>query len=349
MRWPWTRRENREASYTDALVRYLIGGAEGGDSDVKGSGALEVAAGMIGRAFASARPVNAGHAAGVLTPACLQLIGREMVRTGEALHVVQVGRDGLELIPVHVWDVRGDVAPSSWVYRVDLAGPTRQRSRTVAEADVVSCKWATDPARAWCGIDPLTFAHLSGQLHAKVVEALRDEAGGPRGHLVPIPKNPDATIDSLIQDDCRPPGCGCPGRIAARRLGHSFRRQAVRVGPEADRRRAERAAGRPARGRDSGGACLRGDPARTGGRRGRCHLKARGVPPIPTPDAAPARGDGGRGAADEAGLARRLPPGLDRAGRRRHARPGARLRCAHGWRPVEVERALTLTGFTEAA
>ena len=152
---------------------------------------------MVGRAFASARPVNAGHAAGVLTPACLQLIGREMVRTGEALHVVQVGRDGLELIPVHVWDVRGDVAPSSWVYRLDLAGPTRQQSRTVAEADVVSCKWATDPARPWAGVDPLTFAHLSGQLHAKVVEALRDEAGGPRGHLVPIPKNPDATIDSL--------------------------------------------------------------------------------------------------------------------------------------------------------
>lgn len=179
------------------MIRYLIGNADGGDSDVQGSGAVEIAAGMIGRAFACARPVDAGRAAGVLTPETLQLIGREITRDGESLHVIAVGRSGLELIPVQVWDVVGDVSPDTWRYRCDMAGPTRQRSRVVPAGDVVSVKWAVDPARPWCGVSPLVFAHLSGQLHAKTVEVLRDEASGPVGSLIPIPKDPDTTVDEL--------------------------------------------------------------------------------------------------------------------------------------------------------
>ena len=61
----------------------------------------------------------------------------------------------------------------------------------------MSTKWATDPYRPWCGIDPLTFAHLSGQLHAKLTEALRDEAGGPRGHIIPAPIGPGQNVDQV--------------------------------------------------------------------------------------------------------------------------------------------------------
>ena len=198
MRWPWSRRrETREAGYSDALIRYLVGTAEGRQADVRGTGALETAAGLVGRAFAAARPVDAAHAAGVLTPGCLMLIAREMVRTGEALLCIEVGPAGLMLIPSHVWDVRGSPDPATWTYRVDLPGPTVWRTRTVPAADVVSCRWACDPGRPWCGVDPLTFAHLSGQLHAKVVETLRDEAGGPVGSLLPIPKDPDTTVENL--------------------------------------------------------------------------------------------------------------------------------------------------------
>ncbi len=199
MRWPWQRRETREARearYTDLIIRALVGRATGADADVKGSGALEIAAGIVGRAFAAARPVDAGRAEAVLTPACLALIGREMVRTGEALFVIEAAR-GLELIPVYTWDVTGAPSPSTWLYRVDLAGPTIYRTRRVPAADVVSCRWAVDPARPWCGVDPLTSAHLSGQLHAKTVEALRDEAGGPVGNLIPVPKDPDNSLDEV--------------------------------------------------------------------------------------------------------------------------------------------------------
>lgn len=202
MRWPWQKRapEVREAGYTDALVRYLIGTADRGDTETQGSGAVEIAAGMIGRAFACAKPMNAGMAADVLTPECLQLIGREMVRTGEALHVIEVVNGRLALIPGHTWDVRGNANPATWLYRVDMTGPTSQTTKTVPTTDVVSCKWAVDPHRPWCGVSPLTFAHLSGQLHAKVVEALRDEAGGPRGHLLPTPKDPDSTLDGVARE-----------------------------------------------------------------------------------------------------------------------------------------------------
>ena len=197
--WPFTKRpEVREAAYTDALVRYLVGNAEGGNTDVKGSGALEIAAGIIGRSFASAVPVNAGRATPLLTPDCLQTIGREIVRTGECVFLISAAGGILELLPVHTWEITGSPRKSSWVYRLDLAGPTEYNaSARVAEGDVVSVKWAVDPSRPWCGISPLTFAHLSGQLHVKVVEALRDEAGGPRGTLLPIPKNPDKTVAGL--------------------------------------------------------------------------------------------------------------------------------------------------------
>lgn len=204
MRWPWSgARETREAetreAYTDAIVRYLVGAAVGtGDTDIRGCGSLEIAAGLIGRAFACAKPVNAGRAARVLTPDCLQLMAREAVRRGEGLHVIEVGPMGLELVPVSTWDVTGgDVSRASWRYRCDLSGPTKLRTRNAAEADVISTRWATDPYRPWAGIDPLSLAHLSGQLHGKLEEALGQESGGPRGHIIPAPIGPGQTVDQV--------------------------------------------------------------------------------------------------------------------------------------------------------
>ena len=57
MRWPWQRRETRaDSSYTDALVQVLLAQATGETTAFPGAtAALEACAGLVGRAFASAR------------------------------------------------------------------------------------------------------------------------------------------------------------------------------------------------------------------------------------------------------------------------------------------------------
>ena len=48
-----------------------------------------------------------------------------------------------------------------------------------------------NPADPWVGLGPLQFATLTGRLSAEVAAALGDEAGGPRGSFLPVPKPGD--------------------------------------------------------------------------------------------------------------------------------------------------------------
>ena len=104
MRWPWSR-EKRQVSpadttsstaYTDARIAAILSAA-GGDAaaDVNAIAAAEIASGLWGRAMASASVSPSTAATRALTPAVLELIGRELVRKGEALFLLQVmGRRG---------------------------------------------------------------------------------------------------------------------------------------------------------------------------------------------------------------------------------------------------------------
>ena len=75
--WPFAKVENRE-SYTDAIVSALISQA-GGSSvppTVEALGAVEAAAGLWSRAFASATVEPQTAATMPLTPSVLAAIGR---------------------------------------------------------------------------------------------------------------------------------------------------------------------------------------------------------------------------------------------------------------------------------
>ena len=189
------------AGFTDAIVQALLNQAAGGaTADPTATAAVEAGAGAYARAFALAEVTPDTPATRALTPALLALMARDLVRRGEFVHVVEVGRDGVRLIPAGSWDVRGRWDPLTWRYRVDLFGPSGNITRHLPSASVVHGRYSIDPARPWFGISPLGWARLTGKLHGNIEDALSDEAGATRGHVLPLPAAPvstDPKVDAL--------------------------------------------------------------------------------------------------------------------------------------------------------
>ena len=201
--WPFGRAEKRAsaqgggsqggASFTDSVVRALLAQAGGGASaDPNATAALEAAVGSYSRAFAIAAVEPLTPTTRALTPALLALAARDLIRRGEFVWAIEVGRDGVRLLPVGSWDLRGRWDPATWRYRVDLFGPSGNITRLLPAASVIHGRYSVDPARPWWGVSPLAWASLTGKLHANLEDAIADEAAGTRGHLLPVPQGPDS-------------------------------------------------------------------------------------------------------------------------------------------------------------
>ena len=202
MRWPWSRSVERRQGYTDAVVAALVSHAGAGVlSEARSTAALEAAAGAVARGFAAATVENApGPVEDALTPQIMACIGRELIRRGESVHLIDLRRGELNLDPCGTWDIRGDHREDDWMYRVDLFGPSRSSSRMVPSAGVIHVRYATDPARPWLGLSPLAWAALSGELHAGVTAALNADTKAAAGTVIPMPpgeNTPDADDDPL--------------------------------------------------------------------------------------------------------------------------------------------------------
>ena len=188
MRWPWDRTEKRQQSgggFTDALVAAIVaraGGASVGEPNA--IAALEVAAGLWSRAFASA---ELDPAIPAVTSTFLASVGRELVRRGESLWAIDVRRGEIELRPAGSWDIAGGSHPASWRYRLDLFSPSGSETRIYPSASVLHFRYASDPERPWHGISPLGYARLSGKLAANLELRLGEEAGARVGYLLPVP------------------------------------------------------------------------------------------------------------------------------------------------------------------
>ena len=200
MKWPWQRAETRQSetrqsggAYTDAIIANIVAEAGGTlPADPLALGALEMAAGAYARAFAGATltpPVAA------LTPAVRASIGRSLIRRGECVYLLQTKAGKLRLTPVGSWDVRGGPEPESWFYRADIFGPSGNLTRFVSGASVLHCMYSFDPARPWHGLSPLQWASLTGTLAGNLEKRLGQEAGGPVGHVLPVPQDPASSDD----------------------------------------------------------------------------------------------------------------------------------------------------------
>ena len=154
MKWPtWGKppETRADSSFTDALVAALVSGAGGSASGIPtATAALEACAGFVSRAFASAE-----LPAGVeIQPATLALIGRDLIRRGESLHLIEVADGAVELRPVGSWDVRGGPREQDWWYRVDTHGPSGNHTNLVPSRSVCHVRYAVDPKLVWTRADP---------------------------------------------------------------------------------------------------------------------------------------------------------------------------------------------------
>ena len=172
--WPFGNKlETRDDSYTDVLIAALVSRAQGKSLAVpSATAALEACAGLTGRGFAAAEVTGPDSLTRALTPGCLELVGRSLIRRGEVVFLIDTQAGKLRLIPAETHDVEGGPFPEEWEYRVTLGGPSRSAIHEFVPAQsVLHFRHAVDPSTPWRGNSPIAGAHLAGKLSAETVRA----------------------------------------------------------------------------------------------------------------------------------------------------------------------------------
>ena len=197
--WPFGTVENRESA-TDAIVSALISQA-GGSSvppSVEALGAVEAAAGLWSRAFASATVEPQTAATMPLTPSVLAAIGRGLAVRGEAVFALDVN-GAVELTQASAWKVSGGARPESWRYEVELPLPSGKVSKRTLSADaVLHVRYATRPSAPWAGISPLRMAEETRALATWIERRLAEEASTVVSYMLPLPEG--GNVDQLKAD-----------------------------------------------------------------------------------------------------------------------------------------------------
>ena len=202
MRFPWSTRETR-ASATDAVVDAIVNTASGGGApNVESLAAVEVAAGLWSRAFATATVNPKTPATYGLTPSVLAGIARELAIRGDYLAVLDVDDGGLVLTPARSWDVRGGVRPESWRYAVQLAVPNGTVTRNLAPDALVHIRYAARPGAPWRGCSPLAAAPDTHKLATWIERRLAQESTASTGYLIVTPDGADIpdSLKTLLRD-----------------------------------------------------------------------------------------------------------------------------------------------------
>ena len=186
------KRETR-AGFADIVVAGLEATIGGTSGNLMATGALEVCAGLWGRALAAARVEGAA----VLTARIRHQIGRDLIRNGESVHLIDTSNGRLRLEPVAQHQVlRG------WRFDLHLAQPDgTMLRRNVARDSVLHVLWSRDAQRPWEGVSPLGAAALLAKLAAGTETKLGEDLATPTAHLLPTPTDGGATsLDSLRAD-----------------------------------------------------------------------------------------------------------------------------------------------------
>ena len=205
MIWPFSRIRELELEargYSDTLTELLVARAAGGDAPTGSAhltAAVEACAGAYARAFASCTMEPDVPA---LTPALLASIARSLVVSGESLHLLQVNRGVVRLIPSGSWDVLGkDPDEGGWRYKVQICGPDGSVTREAPSTSVLHCRYSVDPSRPWQGVGPLTRAGLSADLLSSIETRLSQEAAAKSAYVVPSPTDGQAGTTSTLRSD----------------------------------------------------------------------------------------------------------------------------------------------------
>ena len=196
MRWPF-QTENR-ASATDAIVTALIAQA-GGSSAPPSAGdlaAVEAAAGLWSRAFASATVKPSTSA---LSPGILAAMGRGLAVRGDVLFAIDV-QDGLALTQASTWEVEGGIRPESWSYLAEFPLPGGgKRKRTLPANSVIHLRYATRPSKPWEGVSPLGMASETQALAAWLEKRLAEEVSTVSAYMLALPEA-KSSVEGLKAD-----------------------------------------------------------------------------------------------------------------------------------------------------
>ncbi len=193
MRWPWQKVEQRDSGgdFSDAVVRLIEAQAAGTAADASSTAAVEAASGALSRAFAAAVVEAEPWAREAVTPVVLGQIGRDLVRSGDSLHVIQVVGGKVQLIPCSSWHWEGNHDPDSWTVRASAYGPSTSTTWHLPNSGVVFVMWGSTPGQPYVGVGPTSWAHTTARLQSEAEKALADESAGAIGNLIPMPQNPD--------------------------------------------------------------------------------------------------------------------------------------------------------------
>lgn len=205
--WPWGSRPDRgvdgrsgaltaaeERSYSDILTAALEAQATAGTPSAVELGMTEAAAGIIGRCFAAAEV--SGDRFGVVTRGTLEIIGRELVRRGEMVFVLE--GPPMMLLPAGNWNVHGTEPVSTWFYRVDTFGPDSTRTRWIPSDGIVHARVNCAPERPYEGRSPIAVARATSTTAANAEKSAGAEAKMPAGRIAPVP-SPDKIIRSAYK------------------------------------------------------------------------------------------------------------------------------------------------------
>ena len=186
----------KRASFTDEVINNALSIATSTSvQNASKTAALEIACGLWGRAFSGAVINPDTIATRLLTPMVLCNIGRQLIRRGECLFLIRASANGLQLLPVGSWVVEGDYDPASWMYRLDLYGPTRMGTVKVSADSVLHFRYAWDPASPYIGQSPIAFAQTTGALLGNAEQNLADESLTPGGTLIAVPSTTDSSSE----------------------------------------------------------------------------------------------------------------------------------------------------------
>ena len=191
MRWPWQKRETREAvgGYTEIISRLVEAQAAGTTQQASATAATEAVAGLLSRSFAAAMVEGADDVAEAVSPRCLAQIGRDLIRVGESLHVLRYMNGRLLLIPASTWYWEGGADPADWVCTATAYGPSGSSTWRVPQSSVVFVAWGSPTARPYHGLSPSSWAADTARLNANTERSLADEASGPVAQIVPVPQD----------------------------------------------------------------------------------------------------------------------------------------------------------------
>ena len=197
--WPFAKVEHRKSA-TDAIVSALISQAGGSSTppSVEALGAVEAAAGLWSRAFASATVEPQTPATMALTPSVLAAIGRGLAVRGEVVFELDVS-DIIGVTQASSWTVKGGVRPETWRYMVKQPLPGGGAiERTLSSDAVLHLRYATRPAAPWQGVSPLGMADETRALAGWIERRLAEETSTATSYVLPLPEA--ANVEALKAD-----------------------------------------------------------------------------------------------------------------------------------------------------